>query len=192
MPPAQAPPLPYTVSDMIDMSNKREIGHLATWSVSSHKPGYGVDKLIDQSLETTWQSEGPQPHLISIQFSRRMSVMSISIFVNVEYDDSYTPSKLSIRAGTFHGDLQEVRMVDLIRPKGWVDIQLALEEGEGASIRANLVQIAVLSNHLNGKDTHIRSVRVFAPNEPNERGAPLDDGAFPFTSSTFRMHSTIR
>jgi hypothetical protein len=32
-------------------------------------------------------------------------------------------------------------------------------------IRAHLVQIAIISNHLNGKDTHVRGVRVFAPRE---------------------------
>lgn len=30
-------------------------------------------------------------------------------------------------------------------------------------IRAHLVQIAILSNHMNGKDTHVRGVRIFAP-----------------------------
>lgn len=30
-------------------------------------------------------------------------------------------------------------------------------------IRASLVQIAIISNHLNGKDTHVRGVQIFAP-----------------------------
>lgn len=32
----------------------------------------------------------------------------ISIFVDIGLDDSYTPQKISIRAGTYLGDLQEV------------------------------------------------------------------------------------
>lgn len=32
-------------------------------------------------------------------------------------------------------------------------------------IRAHLLQIAIISNHLNGKDTHVRGVRVFAPRQ---------------------------
>jgi len=30
-------------------------------------------------------------------------------------------------------------------------------------IRAHLIQIAIISNHMNGKDTHVRGVRIFAP-----------------------------
>ena len=33
----------------------------------------------------------------------------VSFFVDIGLDDSYTPQKISIRAGTFYGDLQEVR-----------------------------------------------------------------------------------
>jgi hypothetical protein len=32
----------------------------------------------------------------------------ISIYVDVKADDSYTPNRISIRAGTYFGDLQEV------------------------------------------------------------------------------------
>jgi hypothetical protein len=34
---------------------KREIGKLAVWSVSSFKPGNGVDLLRDSNIETYWQ-----------------------------------------------------------------------------------------------------------------------------------------
>ncbi|XP_069861418.1 anaphase-promoting complex subunit 10-like isoform X1 [Dipodomys merriami] len=32
-------------------------------------PGFGVDRLRDGNLETNWQSDGSQPHLVNIQFS---------------------------------------------------------------------------------------------------------------------------
>ena len=31
------------------------------------------------------------------------------------------------------------------------------------AIKANIVQLAILGNHLNGKDTHVRHVRIFGP-----------------------------
>lgn len=34
---------------------KREVGKLAVWSVSSAKPGNGVDKLRDSNIDTFWQ-----------------------------------------------------------------------------------------------------------------------------------------
>ena len=42
-------------SEREDESEKREIGKLAVWSVSSAKPGNGVDLLRDSNLETYWQ-----------------------------------------------------------------------------------------------------------------------------------------
>lgn len=55
----------------------------------------------------------------------------ISIFVDIGLDDSYTPQKISIRAGTYHGDLQEVKAIDLDKPRGWVHFQLGNSvEGE--------------------------------------------------------------
>ena len=52
-----------------DVKNEvREIGEQAIWSLSSCKPGFGIDQLRDNNFDTYWQSDGPQPHLISIQF----------------------------------------------------------------------------------------------------------------------------
>lgn len=32
------------------------------------RAGFGVDQLRDDNLETYWQSDGSQPHLVNIQF----------------------------------------------------------------------------------------------------------------------------
>lgn len=50
---------------------EREIGDLAVWSLSTAKPGNGVEQLRDDSTDTYWQSDGPQPHLINIQFHKQ-------------------------------------------------------------------------------------------------------------------------
>lgn len=34
--------------------------------------GFGVDQLRDDNLETYWQSDGSQPHLVNIQFRYSM------------------------------------------------------------------------------------------------------------------------
>lgn len=36
-------------------TNLIEIGNNAVWSLSSAKPGYGIEKLRDDNLETYWQ-----------------------------------------------------------------------------------------------------------------------------------------
>lgn len=127
----------------------------------------------------------------------------MSIYADVSADDSYTPQKISFRAGTHHADLAELSHVELIQPMGWQHFRLAgdpspdgtepsvslrLEQGELCGggvdreageltsremwvgvrrepVKAHLLQIAILTNHLNGKDTHIRGLRVFAPRE---------------------------
>ncbi len=38
-----------------DKSDKQEIGSQAVWSLSSAKPGFGVEQLRDDNLETYWQ-----------------------------------------------------------------------------------------------------------------------------------------
>jgi hypothetical protein len=64
---------PAARDDPFELENAgkvREIGEGAVWSVSSCKPGFGVEQLRDNLLDTYWQSDGPQPHLVNIQFHR--------------------------------------------------------------------------------------------------------------------------
>ena len=70
------------------------------------------------------------------------------------------------------------------RPRGWVDVLKVrgrsdglgpgLEEGEEEDKREEgiwcfLVEVRVLENHQNGKDTHVRGVQVFARDERGMR-----------------------
>merc|ERR1712196_565467 len=67
-------------------------------------------------------------------------------------------------------------------PDGWVTIHLARPRGEAQCpsspscvprdlevggavnfVRTHFIQLAVLSNHQNGRDTHIRQITVFGP-----------------------------
>ncbi|GAA5977668.1 hypothetical protein JCM5350_002315 [Sporobolomyces pararoseus] len=173
-----------------DSSLLEDIGSRGSWAVSSAKPGYGVEHLRDNDTETFWQSEGSQPHLINVQFSKKQSISEVWIYVDIRIDDSYTPHKISIRAGTFHGDLHEVKWVELQQAKGWQAMSLTGTAGspdEGQPIRAHLIQIAIISNHMNGKDTHVRGVRVYAP-----KPLDLEDDLIPFRTVAFTQHETIR
>ncbi|XP_025191989.1 anaphase-promoting complex subunit 10-like isoform X2 [Melanaphis sacchari] len=57
----------------------REVSALATWTVSSCKPGFGANQLKDDSIETYWQSSGCLPHLVNIRFKRKTVVQIIMI-----------------------------------------------------------------------------------------------------------------
>ncbi|CAF1266257.1 unnamed protein product, partial [Didymodactylos carnosus] len=135
----------------------------AYWHVSSCKPGHGVDKLLDENLETYWQSDGPQPHLVNIQFKKKTKIKDICLFSDFKLDESYTPNRISIRTGIHHNDLQELQLVDLHEPAGWVVIPT--RDSHGNPIKTWMIQIAVLANHQSGRDTHIRQIIVHSPTE---------------------------
>ncbi|KAM0788739.1 hypothetical protein ACM66B_002831 [Microbotryomycetes sp. NB124-2] len=174
----------------ITFPDLQDIGDLGAWSVSSSKPGFGVEHLRDLNMRTLWQSEGAQPHLINIQFHKKQSVSQISLYADAALDDSYTPHKISLRAGTYFGDLLEVKSVELQSPAGWQHFVIGGTEASGDKadpIRAHLIQIAIISNHMNGKDTHVRGVRIYAP-KPFE----LEDDLLPWKSVAFKQHETVR
>ena len=57
-------------------------------------------------------------------------LQKISIHLNFPHDDSYTPSTLAIRAGTGPSDLQDVRVVTLDKPDGWITFDVSSEPNE--------------------------------------------------------------
>lgn len=144
----------------------------------------------------------------------------MSLLLSHLKDDSYTPQKLSIKAGTGTHDLTEVRRSLLVsvaghtrpgltrssrpsqvtsvhfeKPEGWQTVDLRDSTGDAAEVEdgcvvrrapralqdaepllhtrdddrrrepisAFLVKITVVANHLNGKDTHIRGLKIWGP-----------------------------
>ena len=53
------------------------------------------------------------------------------------------------------------------QPKGWIDVGLEHVGGgeDGKTLRAFLVQVRVMENHQNGKDTHVRGLKIYARDE---------------------------
>lgn len=47
---------------------------------------------------------------VSIQFQRRMSFTELHVQLDYKLDESYTPSKLSVRLGSSYQDLKEVKV----------------------------------------------------------------------------------
>eukprot|EP00752_Nemacystus_decipiens_P012872 g11396.t1 len=200
--PAQ-PPEARTEASELDYVTRREIGREAVWSLSSAKPGNGVDQLRDDSTSTYWQSDGGQPHLINVQFHKKMTIVEIAFHLDFNADESYTPKKLSIRAGSSFHDLVEVTVKELHEPLGWVRVPLfapgtggpaaiaadAAGGSEGPVLRAHFLQICVVAMHQNGRDTHIRQVKVFGPRLAS---AQHDPSLLEFISPEFETFSCIR
>ncbi|KAK0121691.1 anaphase promoting complex subunit doc1 [Cadophora gregata] len=150
----------------------KEIGNLASWTVSSCKPGCGVDALRDDDTGLFWQSDGPQPHHLNIHFSRLVSILSIRIFLDFEADESYTPTRITLLAGTGYHDLIPFAALNFEQPKGWLDVPLDHVGGgpDGKTLRAFLVQVRIVENHQNGKDTHVRGLKIYARDDRARAG----------------------
>ncbi|KAH8885008.1 galactose-binding like protein [Thozetella sp. PMI_491] len=145
----------------------REINNLAHFGVSSHKPGNGVEELLSDDLDHYWQSDGQQPHLLTIHFMRRVEIRAIRFYVDFNQDESYTPTHVVFYAGTSHHDLIQFAEVPLKNPVGWQDVPIADCGGgrDGNSLVCWIAQMHVKENHQNGKDTHIRGIKIYAADE---------------------------
>ncbi|KAK2762211.1 anaphase promoting complex subunit doc1 [Arachnomyces sp. PD_36] len=108
--------------------NLREISSLASWTVSTHKPGCGVAALRHDSPSSYWQSDGPQPHALTLHFFKLVAVVRIRVYLDFNLDESYTPTKMVFLAGMGGNDLVEFASWEGEAPTGWVDIPL---EGVG-------------------------------------------------------------
>ncbi|KAG0125046.1 anaphase-promoting complex, subunit 10-domain-containing protein [Tuber indicum] len=157
----------------------KEIGNLACWTVSSAKPGNGVEQLRDENTNLFWQSDGPQPHTINIHFAKRVFVRKIRMYLDFENDESYTPTRMSILSGTGYHDLQEVTTMNFEQPSGWINVPLdgVHEDLKSGRLRTFLIQVCIHANHQNGKDTHVRGLQIFS-DEPSS----FNPDEVPFTS----------
>jgi hypothetical protein len=68
-----------------ELTSKRRGWKKAVWSLSTAKPGNGVEQLRDNNTDTYWQSDGSQPHLINIQFHKKMSIVEVSFFLGKSF-----------------------------------------------------------------------------------------------------------
>jgi len=93
-------------------------------------------------------------------------------------------------------------MIELINPRGWHHIRLVDREEEepgddedsddsdsGFAPKGHLFQVAILANHLNGKDTHIRCLKILGPRSQSKQRW---DGFGPNRHELMVMHETIR
>ncbi|KAL4873872.1 galactose-binding domain-like protein [Aspergillus spectabilis] len=105
-------------------SDLREISSLASWTVSTHKPGCGVAALRNPDHTQYWQSDGPQPHTLSLHFFKLVPVVKIRVYLDFSLDESYTPTKMTFLAGMGGNDLVEFATWEGEGPCGWVDVPL--------------------------------------------------------------------
>lgn len=121
------------------LTGLRDISSLATWTLSSAKPGCALAQLRNPSPSQFWQSDGPQPHTLTLHFFKLVSIVRLRIYLDFKLDESYTPTKMKFFAGMSEGGLVEFASwevedsvdeatgemsnnVEKIR--GWIDVSL--------------------------------------------------------------------
>ncbi|KAF6776848.1 hypothetical protein AHF37_03150 [Paragonimus kellicotti] len=174
-----------TLSSVQTHPDVRDVCRNAIWSLSSCKPGHGIDQLLDESTDTFWQSDGPQPHCVYIQFPQKITLTRLCLYTDYKADESYTPSRLAVRVGNTVHDLIELVEIELQEPTGWSVLPLSWPDG--SPVRTFLLQLAILANHQNGRDTHLRAIRLHSPIQ--HRGL---DVLCPFDSQEGRGFMSIR
>ena len=120
-----------------------------------------------------------------------MLVHEIVIYTDFKLDESYTPSKISIRVGSTFHDLQEIHVEELNEPSGWVTILPPRPESEDGSVntlRTHFIQVAILANHQNGRDTHIRQIKIYTPRRHLGQHMSQQE----FSSVAFQQYACIR
>lgn len=53
-----------------------------------------MEQIRDDSADTYWQSDGAQPHLINVQFHKKMTVLEVALYLDYSLDESYTPKRV--------------------------------------------------------------------------------------------------
>ena len=56
-------------------------------------------------------------------------------------------------------------------------------------VRAWFIQVAIISNHQNGRDTHVRQIKVFSPRQDLVKAMGHEIG---FTSAEFAPYAVVR
>jgi anaphase-promoting complex subunit 10 len=115
--------------------------------------------------------------LLTIHFLRRVEIRAIRFYVNYTQDESYTPIAVTFSAGTGHHDLIQFASLKMNNPIGWQEVDLSCAGGgdDGRALCCWLVQMQVCENHQNGKDTHIRAIKLYGSDEHS--GTAAEDAA---------------
>lgn len=131
--------VPHDPDDTRQLIGLRDISSLATWTLSSSKPGCALAQLRHPSPSHFWQSDGPQPHTLTLHFFKLVAIVKMRVYLDFDLDESYTPTKMRFFAGMSEGGLVEFatwEVQEQVDPetgettsgvenvRGWIDISL--------------------------------------------------------------------
>ncbi|KAH9412257.1 anaphase-promoting complex subunit 10 [Ordospora pajunii] len=120
--------------------------------LSSFKREHSLKELMSKDMSEYWATDDVLPHAIQISFRKVRYVQAVQLFLSFSQDDSYTPERVEIRAGMTRESIHTIGSVVLIEPEGLVTLCVAR--------RCLYIQVVIQSNHQEGKDSHVRHIKV--------------------------------
>lgn len=125
--------------------------------LSSFKRSHGIRELLSPNLDDFWASDDCQPHAIQISFAFLTYIEECWLYLSYTKDDSYTPQEIEVRSGLTEETLEKVVSLQLCEPEGYNIFVIKKE--------CLFLQIIILNNHQDGKDCHIRSLKLMENKE---------------------------
>jgi anaphase-promoting complex subunit 10 len=109
---------------------------------------------------------------LTVYFVKRVGIRDLRFYVNYAKDESYTPTKIAFKSGTSENNLIEFAQMTLDSPVGWQQVSLQGAGGgpDGNTLVSYVLQMQILENHQNGKDTHLRGIKIYAFDAESGRG----------------------
>lgn len=120
--------------------------------LSSFKREHSLKELLSKDMSEYWATDDVLPHSIQIAFDKIRYVQSVQLFLSFTQDDSYTPEKIEVRSGLTRESIKPISSVTLVEPEGLFTLNVGR--------RCFYIQIIINSNHQEGKDTHIRHLKI--------------------------------
>ncbi|EJS43855.1 doc1p [Saccharomyces arboricola H-6] len=175
--------------ERLDSARMINVTHLALWKPSSFKLGNPVEFALDDSYDTFWQSDGGQPHQLDILFSKRMDICVMALFFSMIADESYAPSLVKVYVGHSSSDVTFYKMLEVRNVNGWVALRFPDNRDGDQLLKCQFIRLLFPVNHENGKDTHLRGIRLYVPSSEPHRETHEWAQTLPETSNMF--HDTI-
>lgn len=147
-----------TEEELSDCYSFEELSSIAKYEASSTRKGYGIMNICNCSENSYWQSNGTLPHVIDISFPQIVLISKISMFVDYNKDDSYTPSSAILLLGFDTSDLIQSGFAKFNKHTGWIHIY---SNDESPPTIAMHVRIVITCNHHDGLDSRIRCLNIF-------------------------------
>lgn len=120
--------------------------------LSSFKRDHGLKELLSEDTGEFWHTDDNLPHYIEIVFSKLVHVSAVQMVLMYSLDDSYTPATIEVRCGLVRDNVQPALKTTLSEPEGLVTLRV--------NRKCFFVQIVILSNHQEGRDTHVRNLCI--------------------------------